>query len=123
MDSSTHSDSHLPPMPGMAAGPRDADPEPASPRYRWPLPASRGLLGVLVAMAATLAAAIVLAIGFAAAGVDDLGDNRAFTFIATFAGDLALVGTAWVLLAERGRPTLSAFGLRRFRFWPAIGWV
>jgi CAAX protease family protein len=124
METSSQPDSHFRPSPGLAGPPAPADlPPPGRRDPRWPLDASRGLVGVLIALAATLALTIVVAIAFAAGGVEDLGDNRAFTFIATFAGDMALVATAWFLVADRSRPDLSMFGFRRFRFWPAIGWV
>ncbi len=124
METSSQPDSHFRPTPGVTGPPAPVDaPPPGRRDPRWPLDASRGLIGVLVALAATLALTMVIAIAFAAGGAGDLGDNRAFTFIATFAGDLALVATAWFLVSDRGRPTLAMFGLRRFRFWSAIGWV
>jgi hypothetical protein len=124
METSSQPDSHFRPTPGITGPPAPAGALPPDRRDpRWPLDASRGLVGVLVALAATLAATLVLAIVFAVAGAGDLDDNKAFTFIATFAGDLALVATAWFLVADRVRPSLSMFGFRKFRFWPAIGWV
>src|SRR4051794_2010498 len=122
METSSQPDSHFRPAPGLTAPDEPGARATRAARRRFPVTASRGLLGVLVAMAATLALVMLIAVAFAAAGVNDLGDNKAFTFIATFAGDLALLGTAWAMAAEKGRPTLEMFGLRRFRFWPALGW-
>jgi membrane protease YdiL (CAAX protease family) len=121
--SSRPEDSHFRPSPGLAGPDAPAEPESSGREERWPLNASSGLLGVLVAMAATLALVAVVAIAFAAAGVGNLDDDKAFTFIATFAGDVALVATAWLMVADKRRPALSMFGFRRFRFWPAIGWI
>jgi membrane protease YdiL (CAAX protease family) len=125
MESLPQPDSHFRPAPGLTgAGERRGPPGPPAGEDALPLGASRGLIGVLVAMAATIGLAMVIAVVFAVAGVDDIGDNKAFTFIATFAGDFALVAAAWGITAGEGRrPTLRMFGLRRFRFWPAIGWI
>jgi membrane protease YdiL (CAAX protease family) len=123
METSSQPDSHFRPVPGLTSPPVPAGAPPERGDPRWPLNASRGLVGVMLALVSTLAITMVLAIAFSAAGVGNLNDNRAFTFIATFGGDLALVATAWFMVAERGRPRLSMFGLRRFRFWRAIGWV
>ncbi len=124
METSSQPDSHFRPVPGLSEPAVAGGAEPPEGRdYRWPLDASRGLVGVLLALAAALAVTMVTAIAFSAAGAGDLNDNRAFTFIATFGGDAALVATAWFMVAAPSRLKLSMFGLRRFRFWSAIGWV
>src|SRR4029079_5337902 len=106
METSSQPDSHFRPSPGLPEpGADDRTPRRRDPR--WPLDAPRGLIGVLVAIVATLAVTMVIAIVFSVAGVNDLGDNKAFTFIATFAGDLALLATAWFMVTERVKPTLS----------------
>jgi hypothetical protein len=121
METSSHPDSHLRPVPGLSA-PVEEDPGKGS--DQWQLTASRGLVGLLVAIAATLGVVMLIAVAFYAAGVSDLNDNKAFTFISTFAGDLALVATAWVMAGQSGRRrTLRMFGLRPFRFLSALGWM
>jgi hypothetical protein len=95
----------------------------APPAARFPLGASKGLIGLLVAMAGILGVTAVVAIAFTAAGAETLKDNYAFAFVATFAGDLALVAAAIGMTAEAGRPSARTFGFRRFRVWSALGWV
>src|ERR1700752_2914763 len=112
METSSQSDSHFRPAPGLTGQPVPAGVRPDGRRDpRWPLTASRGLAGGLVAIAVSLGLVMVIAIIFSAAGVGDLNDNKAFTFIATFAGDLALVATAWFMVKDRVQPTLEMFGL------------
>jgi membrane protease YdiL (CAAX protease family) len=121
METSSHPDSHFRPVPGLSA---PVEPDPGKGSDQWQLTASRGLLGLLVAIAATLGVVMLIAVAFYAAGVNDLNDNKAFTFISTFAGDLVLVATAWVMAGQNGRRrTLRMFGLRPFRFWSAMGWL
>jgi membrane protease YdiL (CAAX protease family) len=111
-------DTHFRPVPGIELGAA----EPPPPGDRFPVGASRGLVGLAVALGATLALVIVLSIGYAIAGVENIGDNKSFEFIATLFGDFALVGAAWGMVADRGRPSLSTFGFRPFSS-SAIGWV
>jgi membrane protease YdiL (CAAX protease family) len=88
----------------------------------FPVGASKGMLGVLVALVATLAVVMVIMIIYAVAGVQDLGDNKSFGFIATLAGDFALVAAAWGITSDGGRIDLRTFGFRRFKP-SALGWV
>jgi len=87
----------------------------------WRVPASQGLLGLLLATVATFVLAGILAVAFGATG-DDSGDDHAFQFVATFAGDAALVLSAYFIVARFGRPTPATFGFRSFRP-SAFGWV
>ena len=77
MESLPQPDSHFRPAPGLTAGERGGLPGPPAGEDALPLGASRGLLGVLVAMAGTIGLAMVIAVVFAVAGVDHIGDNKA----------------------------------------------
>lgn len=88
--------------------------EPGPPRREdgYPVGASRGLIGLAVAAMATLLATLVVAVAFAAAGVGDIDNNKAFLLIATLAQDLAFVITAYALTAEGGPVSPATFGFR-----------
>jgi uncharacterized protein len=89
------------------------DPDAGGVGDRFPIGAGRGLIGLAVAAMATLLSTGLIAIAFAAAGADDLGDNKAFLLIATLAQDLAFVITAYALTAEGGPISPATFGFRR----------
>src|SRR4051794_3087947 len=116
MDALDQPDARYPRLPGLEVEPAARDP------HWFPIGASKGMLGVLVALVATLALVIVIMIVYAALGVGDLNDNKSFGFIATLAGDFALVGAAWAIAGEGGRVDLRTFGFRRFKP-SALGWV
>jgi membrane protease YdiL (CAAX protease family) len=88
------------------------DPDAAG-RNGFPVGAGRGLIGLAVAAMATIFVSLVIAVAFAAAGVDDINDNKAFLLIATLAQDTAFVLTAIFLTAEGGPVTPATFGFRR----------
>jgi membrane protease YdiL (CAAX protease family) len=117
MDALDETGARFPEAPGIGLD----RPEPAG-HTALPVNWWGGLIGLGVAIGATIAFALVLAVAFSAAGVENLNDNKAFEFLATFAGDFALVGAAWGVAAERGRVSLAAFGLRPFKP-SALGWV
>ena len=77
------------------------------------LTASKGLIGFLVAVAATFFAAAIIGIVYAAAGADL--DDRSFIFVGTIIQDAALIGAAFFVTADLGRPTWATFGLRPFQ--------
>ena len=107
------------PPPGLEpAAPYEA--EPTGEEVARRLTATKVLLGLGVAIAATVVMGLVLAVMFELAGADS--DSHGFQFAATFAGDAALVLAAVFLAADLGRPTWATFGFRRFRP-SAIGWV
>ncbi len=81
-------------------------------RLTW----AKGLLGFFVAIAATF----ILAAVIVGAGVDP--DGRSFTFVGTIIQDAALIGAAWFITADLGRPSARTFGLRSFRR-SAYGWL
>ena len=99
------------PLPGMEGT------VPLERRLDW----KKGLVGLLIAVVATLLLATIVAVVFAAFGNDDT-DSHAFQFVATFAGDFALVATAWYVTADLGRPSLATFGFRSTSS-AAVGWV
>jgi len=118
MDALDQPDTHFRPVPEVGRGP--SEPEPSG-RGRFPVGARGALLGLLVAVGATLALVIVLAVAYAAAGVEHLDNNKSFGFVATLAGDFALVGAAWIMAGEGRRISLETFGLRRFK--PSALWT
>lgn len=85
------------------------------------LGARSAFVGLFIAFAGTIVFATLVAVVFAAAGEHD-SDSHGFQFVATFGGDVALVMTAYFVMAHYGRPTPASFGLRPFGS-SAIGWV
>ena len=100
-----------PPPPALPELPEGATP-------RWP--AWYAGVGFLVALIGTLIAVGIVA---AATGATDDGDNPTFTIIATLMQALIFVGTAVLFASFTRRPRAWHFGLRRAKFWPAIGWA
>ena len=76
------------------------------------LTASKGLIGFAVAAGATLFASVFIGIVYAAAGADS--DSRSFIFVGTIIQDACLVGAAFFVTSDVGRPTWATFGLRPF---------
>jgi membrane protease YdiL (CAAX protease family) len=85
---------------------------------RWP--AWYAGVGFVVALVLTAIAVGVLA---AATGVSEDEESALFTIVATLVQDSVFVGTALVFASLTARPRLADFGLRRTRFWPALGWA
>src|SRR2546425_6135491 len=104
---------------GTTAAPPPAPPAPAD---QGGLTASKGLVGLLIALVAGLALVLIVMIGFAAAGVRQLNDNHAFEFAAAFASDFALVAVAWLITEQTGGPTALKLGFRRVKA-SAFGWM
>ena len=80
---------------------------------------SWALLGVIVALLASQA----VAVGVQVAGAGE--DPKAWVLAASVAlADVSLLGLI-VLFASRGadRLTAATLGIRRTRFWPAVGWA
>jgi uncharacterized protein len=120
MDSLNEPNTQYSPVAGLELGLPDGVRDRAAESF--PVGASKGLIGVLVALVATFAAVMVIMIVYAVGGVQHLDDSKSFAFIATLAGDFALVGAAWGVAADGGRVDLRTFGFRRFRP-SALGWV
>ena len=91
-------------------------PEGAAPRW----PAWYAGVGFLVALIATL---IVVGIVAAATGATSDDEDPTFTIVATFLQGLIFIGTAVMFASFVRKPRLEHFGLRRTRFWPAVGWA
>ena len=102
----------MPPMPPEL--PRGADPRP-----RWP--AWYAPAGFVVAFGITLFVILVFGGIAGAAGADV--DGPGFTLLGTLVQDAVLVATAVGFAATVRRPRPWHFGLRRARFWPAVGWT
>ena len=87
------------------------------PRWPWGF----GFAAFVVALLFTLLLAGILA---AALDVEPGGEQPAgFTVAATAIQDTALVAAAVFFAAMVARPRAWQFGLRRTRFWPAVGWA
>jgi uncharacterized protein len=107
------------PHPSPPQGPPELPPG-ASSFPRWPAWYGPAALvgGFVIAIVAYL---IVQSVAVAAGGDPD-HNSHTVTLIATILQDLILVGTAVGLAALTTKPHLWHFGLRRARFWPAVGW-
>ena len=84
------------------------------------LTARKAVVGFFVAVVAVVLASALLAIPFAVAGADL--DGGAFVITGTIVQDLVLIGVAWIMAADLGRPDARTFGLRPFRS-SALGWT
>jgi membrane protease YdiL (CAAX protease family) len=60
---------------------------------------------------------------WAAAGVDDAADSPGAIVVGTFLLDGSLVAAALLFASFVRKPRAWHFGLRRTRFWPAVGWA
>lgn len=89
---------------------------------RWP--AWYGPVGFLAATFASVVVAGVVIGGAAVVLGTDLEDpDVAVNVVGVLAQDLILVATAIGFAWITTRPRLWHFGLRRARFWPALGWA
>jgi CAAX protease family protein len=91
-------------------------PEGARPRWPW-------WYGPLGFLAGGIAGFIVAGIVWVAAGVDDPGDSPWAIVVGTFILDGTLVATALLFASFVRKPRAWHFGLRRTKFWPAVGWA
>jgi uncharacterized protein len=96
-------------------------PEGADPAPRWP--AWHAPVGFVVAFALTLVLVVLIGGVAAAAGADLDEPPPAVTIAGTLAQALVLMGTAVFFASLTLRPRAWHFGLRRSRFWPALGWA
>ena len=88
---------------------------------RPPWPAWFAPIGLLMALGFAIFGAILVA-GVAEATGGDAESPASLRF-ATLVQDVALVSVAVWLAARVRRPAPDQFGLRRTRFWPALGWT
>lgn len=87
-----------------------------SPRWPWWFAVAAFVVGFTgTAMLVGITAAIF--------GVDPEGETPGFVVLATLAQALAFVGTAILFASFVAKPRAWHFGLRRTRFWPAVGWA
>jgi membrane protease YdiL (CAAX protease family) len=91
-------------------------PEQARPRWPW----GYGPLGFL---AGGITGFISAGIVWAAAGVDDAADSPGAIVVGTFLLDGSLVAAALLFASFVRKPRAWHFGLRRTKFWPAVGWA
>jgi CAAX protease family protein len=85
---------------------------------RWP--AWYAAAGFVVALIGTLIAVGLVA---AATGASSDDENPTFTIVATLMQSIIFIGTAVLFASFTRRPEPWHFGLRRTRFWPAVGWA
>ncbi len=98
------------PLPTLGAAWRaDAPP-------RWP--AWYAIMGFVVALVATF-----VVLGIAAAATGSTEDSPSFTTVATLIQEAIFAGTAVLFASFVATPRPWHFGLRKTRFWPAVGWA
>jgi membrane protease YdiL (CAAX protease family) len=85
---------------------------------RWP--AWYAAAGFAVALIGTLIAVGIVA---AATGATSDDENPTFTVVATLMQSIIFIGTAVLFASFTRKPEPWHFGLRRTRFWPAVGWA
>jgi membrane protease YdiL (CAAX protease family) len=91
-------------------------PEAARPRWPW-------WYGPLAFLAGGITGFITAGIVWVAAGVDDPTDSAGAIVVGTFLLDGSLVAAALLFASFVRRPRAWHFGLRRTKFWPAVGWA
>jgi hypothetical protein len=99
------------------------DPRPAEPtgdEVARRLTASRGFIGLGVAIVGVIVASGLVAIPFALAGADL--DGGGFVIVGTIVQDLVMIAAAYFVTADLGSPTPRTFGLRPFKS-SAFGWM
>jgi membrane protease YdiL (CAAX protease family) len=103
---------HPPPPPDPPEFPEDAPP-------RWP--AWYAPVSFVTAFAVLLVAVVPI---YALAGSDATDDPPAWMVIAaTLVQSVVFTGVALLFASMAQRPRAWHFGLRRTRFWPAVGWA
>jgi membrane protease YdiL (CAAX protease family) len=116
-------DSSVPP-PSFAVAPELPDGvqrREAPERPRWkPWTAWVALLG---AFGGALMGALLVGVVGALAGADISDPTPAVNIAATIVQDMCFVAAAVLFAGMAGRPLPAQFGLRRTRFWPALGWM
>lgn len=91
-------------------------PEDARPRWPWWYGPVGFLAGAVVGL-------ITAGIAWAVLGVDDPGESPSAIIVGTLLLDGSLVAVALLFASFVRRPKPWHFGLRRTRFWPAVGWA
>jgi uncharacterized protein len=91
-------------------------PEGARPRWPW-------WYGPVGFLAGAVTGLLTAGIAWAALGVDDPGESPTAIIVGTLLLDGSLVAVALLFASFVRRPKPWHFGLRRTRFWPAVGWA
>ena len=91
---------------------------PGDPAPRWP--AWYAIAGFFTGLMATF---LVVGIAAAATGTTSGDESPAFTIVATLCQSAIFVATALIFASFTAPPRPWHFGLRRTRFWPALGWA
>ena len=94
-------------------------PEGAAPRW----PPWYSAVGFLVALSATLIAVGIVSVFTTGLEEGAAEDDPTFTIVATLIQSCIFVGTAVLFASFTRKPKAWHFGLRRTRFWPAVGWT
>jgi membrane protease YdiL (CAAX protease family) len=110
----------LPLQPRPAPDPPEL-PEGADAAPRWP--AWYAPVAFLIAFALTIVAVVLIGAIAAAAGADVDDDSSVLVIFGTLGQAVVLVGTAVYFASLKAAPRAWHFGLRRTRFWPAVGWA
>jgi uncharacterized protein len=119
---STAPSSVPPPSFGLAPElPEGVERPPPVERPRWK--AWMGWVGLVAAFGGALMGALIVGVIGAAAGADIDDPTPAVNISATIVQDLSFMGAAILFASIAGRPLPEQFGLRRTRFWPAVGWI
>lgn len=115
--------SALPPPPHPSLRDPPEPPEGAETPPRWPW--WYGVAAFGAAIAGGIVVSTVVGLVAVAAGADDPaeGSESLTTIVLTGLIDAVLIGAAIVFASMTQPPRPWHFGLRRTRFWPAVGWA
>src|SRR5919197_1390635 len=80
-------------------------------------------VALIAAFGGALMGALLVGIVGAIGGADLSDPTPAVNIAATIVQDVCFVAAAVLFAGMAGRPLPAQFGLRRTRFWPALGWV
>jgi CAAX protease family protein len=78
---------------------------------------------LVAAFAGALMGALIIGVIGSAAGSSFTDPSPAVSISATIVQDLSFIGAALLFAGIVARPLPEQFGLRRTRFWPAVGWI
>jgi membrane protease YdiL (CAAX protease family) len=118
----------LPSTPPPVTWPAPPDPPelpdgiaPTSGRPSWP-PVT-AILVILAALGAAIGAGLVIGIVGVIFGADLQDPPPSIAIGSTVAQDLCFIGAVVLFASRNGRVAPWQLGLRRTRFWPAVGWM
>jgi uncharacterized protein len=119
---STAPSSVPPPSFGLAPElPEGVEREPPPEAQRWK--PWMAWVALVAAFGGALMGALIVGVIGAFAGADLADPTPAVSISATIVQDLSFIGAAVLFASIAGRPLPEQFGLRRTRFWPAVGWI